>query len=44
MYDKGQIQCHTSKKIAYLQHVCMQCAHYMQVLKEEFLLATGTAA
>ena len=43
MYDNSQIQLHLQEYYLRLTHACMQCAHYMRVLKEGFSLATDTA-
>ena len=42
MYDNTQIQLQLQEYSLPLTHACMQCTHYMWVLKEKFLLATDT--
>ena len=44
MYDNAQIQLQLQEYCLPLTCACMQCAHYVWVLNEGFLLATDIAA
>ena len=43
MYDNAQIQLQLQEYCLPLTHACMQCAHYVQVLKKGFPLGTDRA-